>query len=71
MKENKRNIKVLAIGNGKEKLNLANIEKTKIVLPKEIITKEMIEEIEKSAIYSKEDSLPNNSNPKSRIKKRK
>lgn len=29
MKENKRNLIVVAIGNGKEKLNLANIEKTK------------------------------------------
>ena len=71
MKENKRNLIVVAIGNGKEKLNLANIDKTKKVLPKEIITKEMIEEIEKAAIYSKEYSLSNNSKSKSRIKKRK
>lgn len=71
MKENKRNLIVVAIGDGKEKLSLEEIEKTRIVFPQEILIQEMIEEIEKATIYSKEDSLPNNSNPKRRIKKRK
>ena len=71
MKENKRNLIVVAIGNGKEKLNLANIEKTRIVFPKDILIEELIEKIEKTTIYSKEDELSSNSKPKARIKKQK